>query len=101
MQAMIPQMVENCNDYFLNTIPIFPLNSTHMRFSFGQNRVTERKEALLRTSSGGRQRGRPDGENNMSHAKEKIRQKYPYRSRTYQNYGVHSDHWYITAHKKE
>ena len=47
MEIMIPQMVVICNDYFLNTIPFFPLNSTHMRFSFGQNRVTERKEALL------------------------------------------------------
>ena len=47
MKIMIPQMVAICNDYFWNTIPFFPLNSTHMRFSFGQNRVTERKETLL------------------------------------------------------
>ena len=43
MEPMIPQIVKNCNDYFWNTIPFSPLNSTHMRFSFGQNRVTEIK----------------------------------------------------------
>ena len=43
MKIMIPQMVAICNDYFLNTIPFFPLNSTHMEIFFGQNRVTERK----------------------------------------------------------
>ena len=43
MGIMIPQIVKNCNDYFWNTIPFSPLNSTHMSFSFGQNRVTERK----------------------------------------------------------
>ena len=47
MEPMIPQMVAICNDYFLNTIPFFPLNSTHTKFALGQNRVTERKEALL------------------------------------------------------
>ena len=43
MNTMIPQTIVICNDYFSNTIPFFPLNSTHTKFAFGQNRVTERK----------------------------------------------------------
>ena len=85
MGIMIPQMVAICNDYFWNTIPVFPSLSTHMRFCFGQNGVTERSSPVRSL----------DNKNNVPHTN-KIRQKYPYHSWTYQNCRVHSDNIGIT-----
>ena len=85
--------------FMCHTFPSFLSNSTYTKSAFGQNRVTERKEALQT----GKRLGFPEnrkGENNYEQ-QEQQPQENPYRAWTYQNCGVHSDHWYITAHKKE